>query len=378
MHRIYFDNAATSFPKAPGMSDRIKRYLDEEVVNLYRTDSPLEEMVFSSVDNLRAMIADIYGCPYHETIAFTANVTEALNAVIKNFVRKESKVITSSNEHNSVMRPLNQMKADIIKLPSDEEGFICYDSLSSVISPDICAIVVNAASNVTGAVQDLGPIAEEARKYHIPLIIDAAQATPIVPIDMMKLNAAAICFTGHKGLLGPQGTGGMILRRDIAESFAPLVTGGTGSESDWEDVPHYLPDRLTAGTENVTGLVGLEWAVSYVTENIGRIREKERKAFERLYTGLERINGIQIKGPSPEKERTAVVSIVSNKMDIADIAASLSSRYGIETRVGLHCSPSAHKAIGTFPTGTLRISPGAFTTDDEIDSALSALKEILG
>ena len=156
------------------------------------------------------------------------------------------------------------------------------------------------------------------------------------------------------------------------------MTGGTGSESDWENVPHYLPDRLTAGTENVTGLVGLEWSVSYVIENIERIREKERRALERLYAGLERINGIQIKGPSPEKERTAVVSIVSDKMDIADIAASLSSRYGIETRVGLHCSPSAHKAIGTFPTGTLRISPGAFTTDDEIDSALSALKEILG
>ena len=377
MRRIYLDNAATSFPKAPGLGERVRRYLDEEVVNLYRTDSPLEEKAFAAVDGLRSMIAGLYGSPWPEAISFTQNATQALNAVIKGLVREGDEVIVSSNEHNSAMRPLSQIGAHAVRIPSHGDGYNDYGNLPALFSSRTKAVIINAASNVSGAVQDLAPAAEEARRHGIPLIIDAAQATPFFPIDLMGIDAAAICFTGHKGLLGPQGTGGMVLRRSIAESIEPLVTGGTGSESDSEEVPSYLPDRLSGGTENLTGLVGLEHALRYVTENLGTLRDRERHALERLYEGLMRIDGIAVRGPSPDKPRTAVVSLSCSRMDIAGIAGRLSSEYGIETRVGLHCSPSAHRSLGTFPTGTLRLSPGPFTTDDEIDRTLSALEEIL-
>ena len=341
MRRIYLDNAATSFPKAPGLGERVRRYLDEEVVNLYRTDSPLEEKAFAEVDGLRSMIAGLYGSPWPEAISFTQNATQALNAVIKGLVREGDEVIVSSNEHNSAMRPLSQIGAHAVRIPSHGDGYNDYGNLPALFSSRTKAVIINAASNVSGAVQDLAPAAEEARRHGIPLIIDAAQAAPFFPIDLMGLDAAAICFTGHK------------------------------------EVPSYLPDRLSGGTENLTGLVGLEHALRYVTENLGTLRDRERHALERLYEGLMRIDGIAVRGPSPDKPRTAVVSLSCSRMDIAGIAGRLSSKYGIETRVGLHCSPSAHRSLGTFPTGTLRLSPGPFTTDDEIDRALSALEEIL-
>ncbi len=377
MRRIYLDNAATSYPKAPGLAECVRRYLEEDVVNLYRTDSPLQEMTFSMIDDLKGHIASLYSYNDKECIAFTQNVTVALNAVIKNYVRQGDRAVVSSSEHNSVMRPLNQAGAAIVRIPGDKDGYNDYSTLSDIITPDTKAVILNAASNVSGAVQDLYPPSELCRRYGIPLIIDSAQASPYVKIDMAELDAAAVCFTGHKGLLGPQGTGGMIIRRRDAERFIPLVTGGTGSESDNESVPSYLPDRLSGGTENIPGLSGLECGISYALENLGRLRAAERRATERLYEGILSIKGLEIKGPGLNAKRTSVISTVSGRMDIAEIASLLSTRYGIESRVGLHCSPSSHRTIGTYPGGTLRFSPGPFTTDSDIDTTIRALKEIL-
>ena len=208
------------------------------------------------------------------------------------------------------------------------------------------------------------------------MLIDASQASPYVDIDMSALDAAAVCFPGHKGFLGPEGTGGAIFRRDIAESIEPLITGGTGTESDSEIVPHTLPERLSGGTENIPGLVGLSTSLGYVIDNLGDIRRHSLAMTERLIDGLKGIDGITMHGPDADEPRTPIVSVSAEK-DIAWLASVLLERSGIETRVGLHCSPSSHRSLGTFPSGTLRFSPGPFTTADEIDETIRTLKEAM-
>ena len=266
MERIYLDNAATSFPKAPGTAEAVCRYIARDTVNLYRTESRKAEEVFSSLYGLRENIAGLYRYPHPECVAFTLNATEALNMAIKGLIGRESRVLVSEYEHNAVMRPLSQLGCIAVK--DEEDG--------------ISAVVVNAASNVSGDITDLGRYGEIARKHGVPLIIDASQASPYIDIDMEALDAAAICFPGHKGFLGPEGTGGVILRRSIAESIEPLITGGTGSESDNEGVPHTLPERLSGGTENLPGLTGLAHSLSYTLEHLDEIREHSRRITEYL------------------------------------------------------------------------------------------------
>ncbi len=374
--RIYFDNAATSFPKAPGTGDAVRCFIDEDGINLYRTSSRKADDVWNRVFALRSLIADMYNYPHPECIAFTLNVTEALNMMIKGIVPEGGHVITTSVEHNAVMRPLSQIRADVSRIPADRFGCSEMSIIPELITSSTKAIIINAASNVSGAVQDIAAAGEIANEYGIPLIIDAAQASPYVDIDMAKLNAAAICFTGHKGFLGPEGTGGAIIRKDIAESFPPLVAGGTGTESDDEGIPHTIPERLRAGTENLPGLIGLYHALSYTLGNKGRIEKHIERISERLYEGMRSIDGITIHGPGIDAPRVSVFSVTIKDRDPAEVASALLERGNIETRVGLHCAPSAHKTLGTFPEGTLRISPGPFTTADEIDALLALLKEI--
>lgn len=373
MRRIYLDNAATAFPKAPGTAEAIYEHIRSNVVNLYRTESAESESVFSSVFGLREMIASLYGYAHPECVAFTLNATEAINMAIKGLIRPGASVITTSNEHNAVMRPLSQLGCHVIRIPSDTKGRSLWDGF---LPEKADAMVINAAGNVSGAVEDLERAAEEARRLSIPLLIDASQASPYVDIDMSDLDAAAVCFPGHKGFLGPEGTGGAIFRRDIAESIEPLITGGTGTESDSEIVPHTLPERLSGGTENIPGLVGLSTSLGYVIENLGDIRRHSLAMTERLIDGLKGIDGITMHGPDADEPRTPIVSVSAEK-DIAWLASVLLERSGIETRVGLHCSPSSHRSLGTFPSGTLRFSPGPFTTADEIDETIRTLKEAM-
>lgn len=377
MKRIYLDNAATSYPKAPGLGSVIAQYIENSSVNLNRTESSESFSVFETIYGLRENLCTLYNYNHPESIAFTKNVTESLNWIIKGLLTEKDHVIVSSNEHNAMMRPLVQMGIQFDRIPSNNHGFADYCKLESLIRPNTKAILINGAGNVSGAIEDLSIPAEIAKKHNLLFFIDAAQASPFVDIDMQKLNLAGVAFTGHKSFFGPQGTGGMILRRDIAETINPLIAGGTGSESDRETIPTSLPDRLTPGTENLPGLVGLAHSVKYVMENKKTLYERIMERTEKLYLGLEAIDGIAIKGPSLNERRTGVISITSDKKDIAEISSLLLERGGIETRVGLHCSPSAHKSLGTFPTGTLRFSPGPFTTDDEIETTISLIKEII-
>lgn len=377
MKRIYLDNAATSFPKAPGISEAIRQFLEEDCMNLNRTNSNNEFSVFDKIFTLRERIGNLFNYPNPECVIFSSGITQSLNMIIKGLFTKDDHILTSSTEHNSVMRPLVQEGIPFSRIPSTQDGFIKTDEIEKLIRKNTKAMIICAAGNVTGAVQDIKTIAEIANKHNILLFIDSAQATPFVKLDMQTWNIAGIAFAGHKGLLGPEGIGGMVLRKDIALSLKPLISGGTGSQSDSEDIPTTLPDRLEAGTQNIPGLLALETSTRYIEENFNELEQNEMKMTRLLYEGLQHIRGIQIVGAKLDDPRTSVISITCSEMDIAELSSILNERYNIETRVGLHCSPSSHKTLGTFPTGTLRFSPGVFTTEEEIKATLDALEEIL-
>ncbi len=377
MRRIYLDNAATSFPKAPGIGDVIKTFLERDCTNINRTSSSEEFPIFDNLYRLRAALAGMFNLGTPESVCFSSGVTESLNLIIKGLFTKRDHILVSSCEHNSVMRPLVQSGIPFSRIPCDNQGYMLTDELPKLIQKNTRAMVICAAGNVSGAVQDIEKISRIAKEFNLLLFLDAAQAVPFVRFDIDGLGIDGLVFSGHKGLLGPEGTGGIALRKDLALDLPPLVSGGTGSQSDSEDVPKTLPDRLEAGTQNIPGLLALSHCVNYIKANLSTLEDNERRMTELLYTGLQSIDGIRLVGAPLDRPRTSVISITSEKRDIAEISALLSERYSIETRVGLHCSPSSHKALGTFPTGTLRFSPGPFTTADEIDCALKALKEIV-
>lgn len=377
MKRIYLDNGATSFPKAPGLGRVMMEYIESGVINPNRTESSLSYKAFDISFSLREKLSSLFNYPYPECIAFTRNVTEALNWLIKGLLKTGDHVIVSGSEHNAVMRPINQMGIKHSVIPSSSHGFNDYSTLTSLIRPETRAIIINAAGNVSGAVQNLEIPAEIAKKHNLLFFIDAAQASPYVKIDMEALNASAVAFTGHKALLGPQGIGGMIIRKELALAISPLISGGTGSRSDSEEVPSLLPDRLNPGTENMPGIVGLEHSLSFIEENYSSLKETEEERTRELMEGLSEIKGIHLFGAGIDERRTNVVSIETEGIDEAEVSALLLERGGIETRVGLHCSPSSHRTLGTFPRGTLRFSPGPFTTKDEIIYTLNILREIM-
>lgn len=372
MDRIYLDNAATSFPKAPGLGVVVGEFLDRDCVNINRTESPYAEKAFDFLHSLRSRLGSLYGYPHPECIGFTANVTEALNWLIKGLLTRGDHVLVTSLEHNSVMRPLVQCGIPFSRIPCDGVGRCLTGEVEKLILPNTKAMIINVCSNVSGTVQDVGALAEIARKHGLLLFLDTAQASPFRRLDMQDLGVAAIAFTGHKGMLGPEGTGGFLLRKDLALGIPPLVSGGTGSMSDSEEIPPVLPDRLSAGTENLPGLRGLEYSLGYVMDHMDELETAVSRNTCLLFEKLKAVRELKIVGPGLEEERTNVISVTSDACDIADLASFLGER-GIETRVGMHCAPAAHKALGTFPQGTLRFSPGPFTTAGEIQEAVDSI-----
>ena len=386
MKRIYLDNAATSFPKAPGIAEEMASFLEKDCLNPNRTESGRAFELFEKVYSVREKLTELYGHDNPASVVFTRSVTESLNWVIKGLLTPNDHVIVTSSEHNAVMRPLVQCGIPFSRIPADKEGYSFLETVDSLVRPNTKAMIVNACGNVSGHVDDVGALAEIAKKHNLLFFVDSAQASPFIDLNMDELRAAGICFTGHKGFLGPEGIGGMVLRTDIALEISPLIAGGTGSESDSEEIPHSLPDRLEAGTLNIPGILGLGKALEFVLEHREELARNMQAMTRKLYEGLVGIDGIKVVGAKlnagsrasdSNRRRTNVISIVSPKKDLAYISSQLLERCGIETRVGLHCSPAAHRTLGTFPEGTLRFSPGPFTTDLEIDTALGCLKEIM-
>jgi cysteine desulfurase family protein len=378
---VYMDNGATSFPKAPGVADAMHRYLTEvgSSVNRGAYDSAFsaENIVFET----REKIAELFNFNKPENVVFTKNITESLNVLIKGLLKKGDHVVVSSVEHNAVMRPLMALKSrgvDFSRAACDYEGNLDIEDFKRQIKENTKAVIMTHGSNVSGTILDLESVGVICKEKGIIFIVDAAQTAGFLNIDMQKIGADAIAFTGHKSLLGPQGTGGFAIRDSLAKRVATFMEGGTGSLSELEEQPLYMPDKFEAGTPNVVGIFGLHAAFCYI-EKIGveKIAMHELEMTGHFINGLSEIPGVRLAGRKDLLQRTAVVSIDFEGRDNAIIAHELSKRYGISTRCGLHCAPAAHKTLGTFPQGTVRFSLGYSTTMEEVDYALKSIKEVL-
>lgn len=377
MRRIYLDNASTSWPKAPMIAKTMSDYLEGNGSNLGRGDYDSSYRTEEQVLSVREKVASLFHTNHSECVAFTPNITTALNWAIKGLFQKGDHVLISSQEHNSVMRPLVQCGIAFTRIPTSVDGIMLPLDLEKLLQPHTKGIVLSAASNVSGAIQNTEGIAQFAKSHHLLFVLDTAQALPYLDYSFPDLHASVITFTGHKGLLGPQGIGGMLLDSDSALTIDPLVSGGTGSASDSLLIPSFLPDRLEAGTPNIPGILALGTALDYLAEKKDDLLKSEMTVTEELLEGLKEIDGIRIVGPQTMEGRVPVISIDVEGKDNADIAFSLSDRYGIETRVGLHCAPEAHRLLHTFPKGTIRFSPGPYTKSEDIEETLKALKEVL-
>ena len=381
MKYIYLDNASTTFPKAPNVANAMSDYLTNYGININRGSYALAYDVEDIIYTTRQRLNTLFNGHDPSHVTFTQNVTMSLNMVIKGLLKAGDHILVSSMEHNAVMRPLTQqldkgITFDII--PCDVTGSIQLESIETLIRPNTVAMIINHASNVCGTVQPIESIGAICKAHNLHFILDAAQTAGVIPIDVKACHINALCFTGHKGLLGPQGIGGIILTKEIAQILTHLIAGGTGSFSHLETMPTHMPDAFEAGTLNLPGIIGLNEGLSYI-ESVGmkNIHNHELTLTKTFLEGLRSITGINIIGKQDIQDRTAVVSITIDGLDAASIAYELESNYHIMTRVGLHCAPRAHQTLGTYPEGTVRFSFGYANTLEEVDMALSALHTIL-
>ena len=385
MQQIYLDNASTTFPKPGCVPEAMYRYLTELGANInrggYESAYSAEELVFET----REALCRLFGGEDMRNVVFTKNITESLNVVLKGFLRPCDHVIVSSMEHNAVMRPIRQLEQAGVcfsRIPCGADGTMDPSLLEQYIRPETRAVVMLHASNVCGTLLPIEEVGKICHAHGIRFILDSAQTAGVFPIDMKRMQIDALCFTGHKGLLGPQGIGGFLLRPDMVPLIEPLLSGGTGSISHTEEIPAFMPDRFEPGTLNLPGIAGLHAALRFLEETgPDAIRSHELLLTGRFLEGLlpmEEAGLLKIIGKKDTSGRTGVVSIATPDRDPADIAYRLDSEYAISTRVGLHCAPSAHQTLGTYPTGTVRFSFGFFNTVADVSAALSALSALLG
>ena len=381
MDYIYLDNASTSFPKAPTVATAMSDYITNRGININRGSYALAYDVEDIIYTTRQRLNTLFNGHDPSHVIFTQNVTMSLNMVIKGLLKAGDHVLVSSMEHNAVMRPLTQLLDKGITfdtIPCDSTGSIQMDSIEPLIRPNTVALIINHASNVCGTIQPLESIGPICKTHNLQFIVDAAQTAGVIPIDVKACHIDALCFTGHKGLLGPQGIGGIILTKEMAQNLTPLIAGGTGSFSHLETMPTHMPDAFEAGTLNLPGIIGLNEGLSYIeSQGMENIHNHELALTQAFLEGLQSIDVVNIVGKQDIQDRTAVVSITIDSMDPASIAYELESTYHIMTRVGLHCAPRAHQTLGTYPEGTVRFSFGYANTHEDVESALSALHRIL-
>ena len=381
MSLIYLDNAATSFPKPPQVVEAIAHFLTHIGANAGRSGHRLSVEAGRIVYQTREALAELFHVSDPLRIVFGHNVTEMLNLVLKGFLRPGDHVITSSMEHNSVMRPLRALEREGVRvsvIPCSPEGLLDPAEIEKAIRPNTRLIVLNHASNVTGTLLPIREAGEIARRHGIFLLVDAAQTAGAYPIDVEADNIDFLAFTGHKGLLGPTGTGGLYIGPRVPlEELRPLKRGGTGSRSELEEQPDFLPDKYESGTQNAAGLAGLGAGVRFVLERgVEEIRRHELELTARLLEGLSSIEGVKVYGPSDLYLRVGIVSFNVEGMEPSEVALRLDEEFGIMCRPGLHCAPSAHKTIGTSPKGTVRFAPGIFNTAEEVEKAVEAVRKI--
>lgn len=380
MKYVYLDNAATSYPKAPGVAQSMADYVLNIGANVNRGAYTSSHIAENVVYETRELLCELFNFDKPKNVVFTKNATESMNVLIKGLLKESDHVIISSMEHNAVMRPLNAIKDKVsyTKIPCNELGELDIGLVTGLIKPNTKAVIMAHASNVCGTIQNLEKVGEICRDHNLFFIVDSAQTAGILDIDFQKLNADAIGFTGHKGLLGPQGIGGFIVNDRLAGYMDTLIEGGTGSMSDSEIQPDCMPDKFEAGTLNIPGIFGLNAALKYLrSHGIRGVREKEAFLMDRFLEGVLNIEKIRPVGKTTSDGRTGILSIDFTDNDNGLVAHELSRSYGIMTRSGLHCAPSAHKALGTFPAGTVRFSISHFTTIEEIEYAVDCINRIV-
>lgn len=399
MEKIYLDNASTTYPKPEKVARAVYEYMTGSGMNInrgcYDQAYAVEELVLET----RELLCELFHGPDCRNVIFTKNVTESLNVIIKGFLKSGDHVLVSSMEHNAVMRPLVQMAEQGItftRIPCDKNGMLQIEEMKHCLQANTKAIIMMHASNVCGTIMPIKEVGEFCQNHGLKFIVDCAQTAGIIPIDMKEMYIDALAFTGHKGLLGPQGIGGFILQNEMIQMIEPLLSGGTGSISHTEEVPKFMPDRFEPGTMNLPGIIGLREGLLWLKETgIQNICEHEQRLTEKLINGLmflEEKGYIRIVGIKPEKRtdnkniyhesktplRTGVVSIQTLNKELAEAAYELDADYGIMTRVGIHCAPSAHQTLETYPTGTIRFSVGWWNTEEDIEKAIEALTKICG
>lgn len=379
-NRIYFDNGSTSWPKAPGVAQAVEKLLTEGAFNINRGNYEGAYEVEGMVLETRDQLADLFQAPSSRNVIFTPGITYSLNYFIKGFLRSGDHVIITGIEHNAVMRPLWQMKAEGVAFDvakTDEEGTVDPESVEKLIRRETKAVIVSHASNVCGTIVPIREIGEICRRHHIFFVVDSAQSAGTLEINIKEWGIDFLTFTGHKGLLGPQGIGGFVVSEELDREMAPLIAGGTGSQSDSYEMPRMLPDKYESGTMNLPGIAGLHAALSYLqAAGISRIYEKKMELTGYFLEQTREIPDLRVVGKQGVQDRTAVVSIDFQKIDNAQAAFELEQRYGIMTRVGLHCAPLAHKTLGSYPRGTVRFAFSGANTKDEIDICVKGIREL--
>ncbi len=379
---IYLDNAATSFPKP----DSVYAAMDDYNRNMgapvgrgaYRKSIELQ----SSIDQCRKHAAKLLGAARPEEIAFTFNGTDSLNTIIHGVLKPGDHVITSDVEHNSVLRPLETLKnrwgLEITIIPADQTGLVEPTAFRDALQKNTRLIILNHASNVTGTIQPVNEVGEIARQADVFFLVDAAQTAGHLPLNVSSMPVDFLACPGHKGLLGPLGTGLVYLRAELADQVESLRQGGTGTRSEEETQPVALPEKLESGNHNAPGLIGLRASIEYVLkQGVSTLRKHEQQLTAQLLDGFQQLNSFQLTGPQVVENRVGVVSLISETAEPQVLASILDENFGIQIRAGLHCAPRIHACIGSKEAGgTLRFSPGPFTTVEQIDTTISAMQDL--
>lgn len=379
MDAIYLDNAATSFPKPEGVSDRMKYYLDCVGANVNRSVYTAAQEAGLVTLSLRQRLSELFRFPESPShVILTPGATASLNMLVAGLLRPGDHCIVSSMEHNAVMRPLLRLPGvEVSRIPCDGEGFAALDALEGLFRENTRLVLIAHGSNVSGTVQDAETIGRICAARGVPFALDGAQTAGHFPVDFQAMHLSALAVPGHKGLLGPGGIGALLVTDELARRMTPLIAGGTGSASDSEYLPDYLPDKFESGTANLPGCYGWEAAVRFVAERgVDSLRQHEMRLCQRFIQGLGEIPHVRLCGTRDMARRVGVLSVDLLRRDNAEAAFALESRYGILTRCGLHCAPSAHRTLGTFPQGTVRFSLGWANTEADVDAAVAAIREL--
>ena len=380
MDRIYFDNGSTSFPKAPHVAEKMAELLTKGAFNINRGSYEEAYEVEEAVLETREKLAKLFHAEDSRQVIFTPGITYSINLFLKGLLKSGDHIIITSMEHNAVMRPLCQLEKqgityDVVR--GDSCGMVRAEDFEPFIRKETRAVLMLHASNVCGTILPIEEVGKICKKHHIFFAVDTAQSAGTIDVDMKKCQIDFLAFTGHKGLLGPQGIGGFLISEELDKVLQPVIAGGTGSQSESLEQPSYLPDKYESGTMNLPGIVGLHAALTYLEEEtIEKLHDKKMELTAYFVQEIQRFPWIQVVGEQGMENRVSVVSLDFRDMDNSMVAFELEQKYQIMTRVGLHCAPKAHETLGTFPQGTVRFAFSAANKKEEIDVCIRAFEEM--